>query len=87
MCCKNMLNGHRFVWDIQKDKMENYKSGSVLFRFQEEEPKIEVTLLLSSHILLSLHYKQYTSDLHIKLLQAFPVSSHPSHTTHPIVAI
>jgi len=71
----------------RKTKWRIYKSGSVLFRFQEEEPKIEVTLLLSSHILLSLHYKQYTSDLHIKLLQAFPVSSHPSHTTHPIVAI
>jgi len=70
----------------RKTKWKIYKSGSVLFRFQEEEPKIEETLLLSSHILLGLHYKQYTSDLHIKLLQAFPLSSHPSHTTHPIVA-
>jgi hypothetical protein len=51
----------KITWNIRK-------SGSVLLRFQEEEPKIEVSLKLSSHVLLCLHFKQYTSDLHIKLL-------------------
>jgi len=74
------------VGTYRKIKWRIRKSGSVLLRFQEEEPKIKVSLQLSSHVLLGLHCKQYTSDLHIKLLQAFPVSSHPSHTTHPIVA-
>jgi hypothetical protein len=72
--CLQICLGH-----IERQNGEFCKSGSVL-RFQEEETKIEVTLLLSSHVLLGLHCKQYTSDLHIKLLQAFPLSLHPIHT-------
>jgi hypothetical protein len=74
------------VWTYKKTKWKIFMCGSVLLPFQEEEPKIEISLKLPSHVLLGLRCKQYTSDLHIKLLHAFLVSSHPCHKTHPIVA-
>lgn len=54
--------------------------------FQEKEHTIEVSVELFSHVLLDQQIKRCASDLHVKLLRAFPSSSYSSHITQPIVS-